>query len=82
MPRISSPPSRPRRATNVTLPETLLQEARDLGITISAACEHGLTAALTAARRQRWIDHNQGAIEAWNDHIAEQGLPLAPYRQF
>jgi post-segregation antitoxin (ccd killing protein) len=30
------------RTTNVTLPEGLLREARDLDINLSAACERGL----------------------------------------
>ena len=31
-----------RRPTNVTLPEALLREARDLGINLSQACERRL----------------------------------------
>jgi antitoxin CcdA len=72
----------PRRATNVTLPEELLREARDLRINLSQACERGLAAEVTEARRRRWLDENQGAIEAWNEHVAVHGLPLAVYRQF
>ncbi len=71
-----------RRATNVTLPETLLREARDLGINLSQACERGLVAAVTEARRQRWLEENHQAMEAWNDYVAEHGIPLAAYRQF
>ena len=71
-----------RRATNVTLPETLLQDARELGINLSQACERGLAAAVTDVRRQRWLQQNRAAIEAWNGHVEEHGLPLAAYRQF
>jgi antitoxin CcdA len=75
-------PAAPRRATNVTLPEPLLHEARDLGINLSQACERGLAIAVAAARRQRWLEENQGALAAWNEHVVEHGLPLAAYRQF
>ena len=76
------PPSSLRRATNVTLPEALLREARSLGINLSQACEHGLAAAVAEHRRARWLEENRDAIEAWNEHVAEHGLPLAAYRQF
>ena len=71
-----------RRATNVTLPKTLLHEARELGINLSQACERGLIAAVVEQRRQRWLIENSEAMDAWNDHVAEHGLPLADYRAF
>ena len=75
-------PTVPRRATNVTLPESLLREARDMGINLSQACERGLAAAVAEQRRQRWLEENGEAIAAWNDHVAANGLPLAAYHQF
>lgn len=71
-----------RRATNVTLPEALLQDAREMGINLSQACERGLAAEVAESRRQLWLAKNQDAIEAWNEHVAEHGLPLAAFRQF
>jgi antitoxin CcdA len=72
----------PRRATNVTLPEALLRDARDMGINLSQACERGLAAAVADSRRERWIKENREAMDAWNEHVAQHGLPLAAYRQF
>ncbi len=72
----------PRRATNVTLPEALLREAREMGINLSQACERGLAAEVAAARRSRWLEENREAMEAWNEHVDQQDLPLAAYRQF
>ena len=71
-----------RRPTNVTLPEALLREARDLSVNLSQACEQGLIAGVADARRHRWLADNQEAIQAWNRHVEEHGLPLAEYRQF
>ncbi len=71
-----------RRPTNVTLPEPLLQDARALGINISEACERGLAAAVAERQRARWLEENKEAMDAWNEHVAEHGLPLAAYRQF
>lgn len=75
--------SRPvRRAASVTLPETLLLDARTLGIDVSQACERGLENAVIEQRSARWMEQNREAIDAWNKHVAEHGLPLAAYRQF
>ena len=71
-----------RRATNVTLPKTLLREAREMGINLSQACERGLAAEVAALRRQRWLEENGAAMQAWNEHVDRHGLPLAAYRQF
>jgi antitoxin CcdA len=76
------PPYPFQSTTNVTLPETLLQEARDLGINLSRARERGLVAAVAKARRQRWLEENRQAMKAWNDYVAEHGIPLAAHRQF
>ncbi len=80
--RTGSRPSPPRRATNVTLPETLLRDAREMGINLSQACERGLAHAVAKARRQRWLEENREAMDAWNEYVAEHGLPLDAYRQF
>lgn len=74
------PPS--RRATNVTLPEPLLREARALDINLSQACEQGLAAAVAERRRAAWLAENRAAMDAWNAHVEESGLPLADFRQF
>ncbi len=72
----------PRRATNVTLPESLLRDAREMDINLSQACERGLAAAVAEGRRHRWLVENREAMEDWNRHVAEHGLPLAAYRRF
>jgi antitoxin CcdA len=78
----ASPPNSPRRATNVTLPEALLREARELGINLSQAAERGLAAEVAAARRRRWLEENREAIESSNEYVERHGLPLAQFRQF
>lgn len=70
------------RPTNVTLPESLLAEARALKINLSQACERGLAGAVAEAKAQRWRVENSQAIEAWNDYVERKGLPLAEFRQF
>jgi antitoxin CcdA len=71
-----------RRATNVTIPDSLLQEAKALKINVSQACERGLSAAVAEARAQKFLAENHEAMDAWNAHVEQHGLPLAAYRQF
>ncbi len=76
------PSSSQRRVTNVTLPEDLLREAREIGINLSQACERGIAAEVSSAHEQRWLPQNREAMDAWNEHVAVHGLPLAAYRSF
>jgi antitoxin CcdA len=71
-----------RRATNVSLPAQLIEEARRLGINISQACEQGLEAQVRKSLRDAWLEENLPALEAWNEWIRENGIPYAEYRQF
>jgi len=71
-----------KRPTNVSLSASLVDEARELGINVSQACEEGLAAATKAERERRWLEENRGAMESWNRYIDEHGLPLAKYRMF
>jgi len=71
-----------KRATNVSLPEDLLAEAKALQINISQAAEAGVAQAITRARSERWLAENQEAIESSNAYVEKHGLPLAKYRMF
>ena len=71
-----------RRATNVTLPDDLLRQARELDINLSQACERGLAAEVAAARERRWLEENTEAMDEWNAYIEQHGLPLGMFRSF
>ena len=71
-----------RRATNVSLDPARLDEARELGINVSQACERGLVESIREARAARWLAENCEAIDGWNSWVETNGLPLAQYRQF
>ena len=77
-----TPSPGPRRATNITLPEALLREAKALKVNMSQACERGLAAEVARARREACLAENRAAMDAWNAHVDEHGLPLAEYRRF
>lgn len=71
-----------KRGTNVSLRSDLVEEARELGISLSSACETGLAAAVKAEKERRWLEENADAIRSYNEWIAANGNPLAKYRMF
>ncbi|MEO0622260.1 MAG: type II toxin-antitoxin system CcdA family antitoxin [Pseudomonadota bacterium] len=73
---------RSRRATNLTLDEELLADAKRLGVNLSRAAEDGLQAAVRQARIDEWMNENAAAIESSNGWVEKRGLPLARHRQF
>ena len=71
-----------RRPTNISLDSTMIEDAKELGINISRACERGLSEEIRAERNRRWQEDNREAIEASNAYVAEHGLPLEKLRLF
>jgi len=70
------------RPTNVSLDAALVEEAKELGVSISQASNRGLEQAVKKARGERWLEENKPALDAYNDYVAKHGLPLAKYRLF
>ncbi len=71
-----------RRPTNVTLNPRAVADARELGINVSQACEHGLVNEIKKAREARWRTDNRAAIDSHNAFVEKRGIPLARFRQF
>jgi antitoxin CcdA len=71
-----------KKATNVSLPQDLVAEAKILNISLSKACERGLVEAIAEVRSARWLAENRDAIAAWNQSVEANELPLTRFRQF
>ena len=71
-----------RKATNVSISEALLREARALKINVSKAAEAGLIIALAEKRSELWLEENRAALDSSNSYVEQHGLPLAKYRGF
>lgn len=78
----SSPRNATKRATNVSLAEDVLFEAKALSINISQAAEAGIVQAIAHRRSELWLVENQEAIESSNAFVEQHGLPLAKFRMF
>lgn len=75
-------PAALKKATNLSLDQQLVEEARRLGINLSRACEQGLAARIAEERRRRWHAENADAIASSNAYVEKNGLPLAHLRRF
>ncbi len=71
-----------RKATNISLDQTLLATAKALHINVSKAAEAGLSRAVAEKQAELWLQHNQAALDSSNTYVEQHGLPLARYRGF
>lgn len=78
----TAPKSARKAATNVSLGEALLAEAKALRINISQAAEAGVAHAVAKRRAELWLEANLEALDSSNAYVEQQGLPLARYRGF
>jgi antitoxin CcdA len=59
-----------------------VNEAKEFGISLSRACERGLSEEIAERRAALWLEENRDAIREWNDYVERKGLPLRRFRQF
>ena len=71
-----------KKATNVSLAEGLLAEAKELRINVSQAAEAGVAQAVAEKRAELWLKENAKAFKCWNTYVEKNGLPLEKYRSF
>ena len=67
-----------KKPTTVTLSESLLKEARELGVNVSQFSEDGLRAGIKKLKEKQWREENREAIEATNREVRERGLLFEP----
>ncbi|AZO73281.1 MAG: post-segregation antitoxin CcdA [Mesorhizobium sp.] len=77
------PSSRPeRKSIRISIDPRLIEEAKAVGIDISAVSEAAIATAVSAEKTRRWQEENREAIDSSNDYVRRNGLPLAKYRLF
>lgn len=72
----------PKKATNLTVNSSLLAEARNLKLNLSATLESALEDELKEAKRRSWLKNNKKAIENCNSYIEKHGLFADKFRKF
>lgn len=72
----------PKKSTKLSLNSQVLEAARGMGLNLSQTVDELLAAEVQRRYWARWNDDNRGAIAAYNERIAGEGLPLSKYRSF
>lgn len=68
------PSSTTKRSVNVSISAPLVDEARSLGIPLSATLEAALRVRVKAERDRRWQEENREGIEQYNAMIERYGV--------
>lgn len=71
-----------RTLASLPLDGALLSEAQALKVNVSDAAEDGIARAVKAEKERLWKLENAEAIDAANDYVEQNGLPLARFRRF
>jgi antitoxin CcdA len=71
-----------RQPANLSIDAQLMKEAKALEVNVSRAAEAGIAEAVAAEKSRLWKLENRAALEAWNEYVDRNGLPLAQFRQF
>ncbi|ESY81879.1 post-segregation antitoxin CcdA [Mesorhizobium sp. LNHC221B00] len=71
-----------RQPANLSIDSNLMREAKGLDVNVSRAAEVGIAEAVAAEKTRLWKLENRATMEAWNDYVEKNGIPLEEYRQF
>jgi antitoxin CcdA len=81
-PKMPPPAEGVKRAVNLSLNARTLEQARALGMNLSATVDALLAEEVRRRYWERWNEDNREAIDQYNERIAREGLPLARHRTF
>ena len=71
-----------RQPANLSIDSNLMREAKGLDVNVSRAAEAGIAEAVAAEKTRLWKLENRATMDAWNDYVEKNGIPLDEYRQF
>lgn len=71
-----------RIKVNLTLDAEVAAAARALGLNMSRLAEEAIAEAAKRERNRLWREDNQGALAAYAEEVAREGLPLDAFRTF
>jgi antitoxin CcdA len=67
-------PTAKKKSANLSVNETLLQQAKALNINLSQMLEQRLAEYLRESLQQSWVKENREAIDAYNRRIERNGV--------
>lgn len=68
-----------KKPISVTIDEQAVQEARALGLNISATMDAALKAELKKIKEARWKEENRAAAASYNARLRKEGLWVKPH---
>ncbi|HEX7776305.1 MAG TPA: type II toxin-antitoxin system CcdA family antitoxin [Parvibaculum sp.] len=71
-----------KKAVNLSVDAELLVRAREAGVNLSATLEDALRMRTREKERERWLEENREAIEAFNRRIERDGVWSDGLRRF
>jgi antitoxin CcdA len=71
-----------KKRTNVSIKQSVLDEAKSLDINVSYYAEQGISYAINERKKAKWLEENAQAIESSNAFVEKHGLPLSTFRNF
>jgi len=71
-----------KKAVNLRINESLIDEAKALKINLSQTLETSLIEILREKQKEAWLQDNQSAVTAYNQRIEEKGVFSDGLRQF
>ena len=73
---------RPRKAANLSIDSELLEQAKRLKLNLSKVLEAGLAETIRRHEREKWLEENRAALEAYNEHVEKHGVFSDGLRSF
>ncbi len=70
-----------KKPVNLSVNSDLLRQAKELKVNVSQVLEVALASQVKRLREAQWLEDNREAIDAYNRHVEENGLPFEPVRQ-
>ena len=71
-----------KKATNITLSQEVVDDAKALGLNLSKTCERLLRETIRIEKERRWADEHADFIAAYNQSVQDNGLALEQWRTF
>ena len=71
-----------KKAANLSVDSALLDDAKRLNLNLSQVFEAGLSAAIRQRRREKWLQDDRAALDAYNEHIEADGVFSDGLRSF
>ncbi len=71
-----------KRAVNLRINESLIDEAKAMKINLSKTLETSLIEVLREKQQEAWLNDNQEAVASYNERVEAQGLFSDSVRRF